>query len=901
MKICPICEQQYEQGEICPVDGATLIDQNVQSPLIGTVIKGMYRIESKLAEGGMSQVYIARQLSLDRLVVVKLLKTGMHDKDFVQLFFREARIASQLNHPNVMQVLDFGNTDDGMMYLVVEYLRGENLADLVEKRRGLPLENIVWLMEQVATGLQAAHHLNIVHRDLKPSNILVAKISGDHSVAKLLDFGISKPLGEQDLKYTQLGMVMGTPGYLAPEQIEGSRSIDLRADIYALGAILYFCIMGEKPFKGDSPQQIMAKQSEKGPEPLEVSKLKDARNQIFEPIIKKAMAINTSDRFQDVTALLEAIKTAVKEVPLQPPLNSENAEIYQVVFYGEIEPKVQVEDVKSKLAASLGLKENSLNKLFGGKRVIVKKDINLAKAKKFDAAFRAAGALAQIEEADSTRIAPNFSQEDRSLSEPIVVASATLAEPVSLSSFSTSPSPASQPSGSLVSSPAIPTSPSMGPQSVTFSQPVAVNVNADQQRKSPKQKLMLLTALVLGVVILAGYFIQPVRYRVLDVVASIQGWQSPRGVTSDSITMGMSGAFSGTARELGRSMQLGMSARFKEINDSGGINGREIILKALDDGYEPDRAAENAKSFLTKDSASFAMIGNIGTPTAEAVLPIALQNKMIIFGTFSGAEVLRKHPPERYVFNYRASYAQETAALINYFVELRGLSPIQIGVFYQDDGFGRDGLLGVEDALFNYGIKPHQVPKYAYKRNTVRVDDAVNHFLQQQEGVSAVVIVGTYNASAHFTKRLREGGFKGLIANVSFVGMEALAEKFREIGNEYGEGVIVSQVVPPFDSYATDVIRYREMLKKYFPSEHPNFVSLEGYIVASLWIDALMLDGRHFTTESIVDTLSSMQDIDVGIGTRISFDSTDHQASNQVWGTQLDRDGSFKTIRLDKP
>ncbi|MDG9669686.1 ABC transporter substrate-binding protein [Hahella sp. CR1] len=901
MKVCPICSTDFPQGDYCPADGATLVDKQRRDPLIGKMLKDMYRIESRLAEGGMSLVYVARQLSLDRLVVVKLLRAGMDDHDFIQLFFREARIASQLNHPNVMHVIDFGNTDDGMMYLVVEYLRGENLSDLVEKRSGLPLENVVWLLEQIGAGLQAAHQMNIVHRDLKPGNIIVARVSGDHSVAKLLDFGISKPLGEGDLKYTRLGMVMGTPGYLAPEQIEGARNIDKRADIYALGAILYYCITGERPYTGENPQDIMNRQCAGPPPALRENRLTDARNKALEPVILKAMALSPDGRYPDAQAMVRDIQNrahaAIAEYSKAMEMAPPNPDVYQFIFYGEIRGDVELQDTQEKLKAALGLSDAACARLFSGKRVVVKKNLSLGKAKKYDEAFQAAGALGQIEEMDTaTRIDPAHSMDERSMSQPIVVAASTLAEPMHLGS---------QPPPFGVQGYTHPVAPTLDDETTTVVAPGTLPTMgtgmATAAGQSARRRMPLwlgLSALIL-ILVGVGYAVPVVRYSVADGYAELTGWQAPRGVSENRVALGMSAAFSGGARELGRAMQLGVDVRIREINEQGGIHGRYIELRALDDGYEPAAAHQNVEKFMQPDGV-FAMLGNVGTPTAETILPVALKDRTIVFGTFSGAALLRKSPPERYVFNYRASYEDETNALIRYFIEEQDVDPRMIAVFYQDDGYGQDGLKGVEDALSDYGVRPHEIAKFSYQRNTAQIEGAAQGMLGRLSEIQAVVAISTYTASARLTKRLRQAGFTGPFANVSFVGARALAEQFKELGVEYGEGVVVSQVVPPFDSYATGVLRYREALSRFYPNEQPDFISLEGYIVATLFFHALERAGRHFDTESLVDTLESFDGVDLGIGETITFRASDHQGSHRVWGTQLNRDGAFEAVRLSK-
>ena len=185
------------------------LSANQNDPLLGRKINNAYEIVKPLASGGMSVVYLANQLSLNRNVVLKVLRPSLNDEDFINLFLREARIISQLNHPNVVGVFDFGKTpEDGIVYLAMEYLEGEDLEVIVKQKGGIALAQIMWVIEQLCNGVHAAHKLNIVHRDLKPNNVMVSRLAGDTTAIKILDFGISKPLSEEDLKHTRLGMIM---------------------------------------------------------------------------------------------------------------------------------------------------------------------------------------------------------------------------------------------------------------------------------------------------------------------------------------------------------------------------------------------------------------------------------------------------------------------------------------------------------------------------------------------------------------------------------------------------------------------------------------------------------------------------------------------------------------------
>src|SRR3954469_5959367 len=199
----------------------------------------------------------------------------------------------------------------------------------------------------------------------------------------------------------------------------------------------------------------------------------------------------------------------------------------------------------------------------------------------------------------------------------------------------------------------------------------------------------------------------------------------PRGISEKEIRFGIAAPFSGSARELGRQMKLGIDTAFNRINDAGGVDGRMLKLFAADDGYEPSRTAEAMKLLTDKDQV-FGIIGNVGTPTAAVAVPYALERRMLFFGAFTGSNILRNDPPDRYVFNYRASYAEETDAVVRYLIKLRKLQPRQIAVFAQQDSYGDAGFPGVSKAMRTIGVSDSSILRLGYKRNTVEVDEAVN-------------------------------------------------------------------------------------------------------------------------------------------------------------------------------
>ncbi|HZZ78490.1 MAG TPA: ABC transporter substrate-binding protein [Gemmataceae bacterium] len=367
------------------------------------------------------------------------------------------------------------------------------------------------------------------------------------------------------------------------------------------------------------------------------------------------------------------------------------------------------------------------------------------------------------------------------------------------------------------------------------------------------------------------------------------------------IVLGMSGPFSGPSKELGREMEIGIKTAISNLNAQGGVNGHQLSLITLDDGYEPDKALKNMEK-LKNEFNVFAVIGNIGTPTAMKAVPYAVENKMLFFGAFSGAKLLREDPPSRYVFNYRASYEEETEAIVTYLVKREKIAPDQIAVFGQTDSFGEDGFRGVAKALREFNRDPKAIVRVGYERNpsdaNAAVKDAVATILKQKE-LKAVVMVATYKPAAAFIKQLKDAGRDDLtFTNVSFVGSEALAEELGA-GSRYIDGIIVTQVVPPVTSGSTIVSHYRELLKKYNPAANPSFTSLEGYIATNLLAKGLQKVGEPPTTEKLIDALEKLDRVDLGTGAVLSFGPSQHQASHKVWGTRLDKEGIFQVFELE--
>jgi branched-chain amino acid transport system substrate-binding protein len=370
-----------------------------------------------------------------------------------------------------------------------------------------------------------------------------------------------------------------------------------------------------------------------------------------------------------------------------------------------------------------------------------------------------------------------------------------------------------------------------------------------------------------------------------------------RSTADSDIRFGISAPFSGAAKELGTQMRLGIETAFNLANESGGINGRLVKLVVADDGYEPTRTADTMRQ-LYENQQVFGFIGNVGTPTAVVALPYALQHHALFFGAFTGADLLRRDPPDRYVFNYRASYGEETNAVVRYLVRVRRLRPEQIAVFAQHDAFGDAGYAGVAKATRALGGDEEAILRLNYERNTVNVDDALAQLRAHKAPIRAVGMVATYRAAAKFIEKTRDLYPSMIYTNVSFVGSTALADELMLLGPRYASGVIVTQVVPAIDSYASAILKYKNALAKYHGGEAADYVSFEGYVDASLLLEGLRRTGPQPDTERLVDSLESIHNLDMGLGTLISFGPTEHQGSHKVWGTQLNDQGHYEPIDL---
>jgi serine/threonine-protein kinase len=364
---CPACQRSFSEPGFCPFDGSRLEEQKAASAptivaddpsqkmhavsakntgghgdamksirggrdknseydrLIGETLDGRYLVQKKLGEGGMGVVFAVKHTVIERPLAIKVLKREvMRDPATVKRFIQEARAASRIGHPNIVDVTDFGNTSDGMTYQVMELIDGVTLKEVVKKTSPLPIERVVRIGLQMARALVAAHGKGIVHRDLKPENVFLTEREGRPDFVKIVDFGIAKvaPIdGKTEVgpRLTRQGTVFGTPEYMAPEQAAGRSDTDHRVDIYALGTILYEMIVGKVPHKGQSMVQTVAMQmldpvippSQRRPD-VKVPKE-------LEAVIMRALQKKREDRYDAMSDLQSALDDVAARIAFGAP------------------------------------------------------------------------------------------------------------------------------------------------------------------------------------------------------------------------------------------------------------------------------------------------------------------------------------------------------------------------------------------------------------------------------------------------------------------------------------------------------------------------------------------------------------------------------------------------------
>jgi len=364
---------------------------------------------------------------------------------------------------------------------------------------------------------------------------------------------------------------------------------------------------------------------------------------------------------------------------------------------------------------------------------------------------------------------------------------------------------------------------------------------------------------------------------------ALAGFGVARAQSEGRIVLGQSAAFSGPAAQLGIQFNQGAKLFFDQLNAAGGVGKRMVEIRTLDDGYEPDRCAENTRKLIADDV--FALFGYVGTPTSLAAVPLFNQAKVPFFAPFTGAESLRQ-PFNRLIFHVRASYYDETALIVR---QLVNLGVKKIAVFHQNDAYGKAGLDGVNKALAE-----HKLPlagAATVERNSVDVAAAVEKLVAAKP--DAVVQIAAYGASAAFVRAARKAGFGGTFYNVSFVGTQALAD---ELGKD-GAGVVVSQVVPsPYQPSRQITREFLDAIKKAGDKVQPNYSSMEGFLAARIFTEGLRQAAASgkISRDSFISGMEGLGS-QVISGFPVSFGPNDHTASSFVEMSMLTGDGRVRT------
>ena len=376
-----------------------------------------------------------------------------------------------------------------------------------------------------------------------------------------------------------------------------------------------------------------------------------------------------------------------------------------------------------------------------------------------------------------------------------------------------------------------------------------------------------------------------------------------RPAQEGDIVLGVSAAFSGPSRGLGTELYRGSMAWFNHVNDNGGVNGRRIVLKLTDDGYQPDPCVANTIR-LMQDESVFLLFGYVGTPTVTRVLPLLKrfrEQQVYLFFPFTGAEPQREPPYGEFAFNLRASYRQETAGLVDNFVRI---GRRRVAVFYQNDAYGRSGWAGVREALAAHGET--MAGEATYMRGT-QFDASMRAQVEilQAQSPDAVICIGAYQACAAFARDAVDLGLHVPVANVSFVGSEnllALMREGRADPESHTRFLVNSQVVPSYEDTSLAAVReYHELMERYNP-EPPedvdriaegepyepfpqSFVSLEGFLNAKLITEIIAGMGDDPDRSRIEEAVFAVRNYDIGVGERVSFGPDRRQGLDRVYYT----------------
>jgi len=344
MRSCPQCTYPCDDTHrFCPSCGFPVgkVVSSADDTLIGRTLPGGYLILELVGIGGMGRVYRAEQTNLGRTVAVKIIHPHLvGEENAAARFITEARAASRLNHPNSVGIIDFGKAPDGQLYLVMEFLRGRDLARVTHEDGALPFRRIVDVLRQTLAALAEAHSESIVHRDLKPENIILEPVRSGHDFVKVVDFGLAKMRVEAQPNITSPGIVCGTPEYMSPEQARGD-PLDARSDLYAVGVILFQLLTGQLPFQGESPTQVvLAHLTKPPPDPRQIAPSRKIPEALA-ALALKALEKDSKDRFQDADAMAAALGEALLQVEVRTGARSSELSTMRCGSCGALNPASQ--------------------------------------------------------------------------------------------------------------------------------------------------------------------------------------------------------------------------------------------------------------------------------------------------------------------------------------------------------------------------------------------------------------------------------------------------------------------------------------------------------------------------------------------------------------------------------
>ena len=320
-KVCPQCGAIYGgESRFCPVDGATLVLEQPADDLVGTIVADRYHIIERIGQGGMGQVFLAEHVRMKRKSALKIMREALtSDPVAVSRFHREAENASQISHPNVAAVYDFGETSNGLVYIAMEYIPGEPLSVVLDEEGSLNPARVGDIIGQAADALSAAHALGILHRDLKPDNIMLTSTRWGTDLVKLVDFGISRAMASATQQFTSTGIIVGTPDYMSPEQLTGD-NLDSRSDQYALALIAYYALTGTFPFPSGGTKEALLTRLTTTPRKLAETVPGVEWPASLQATLDRGLALDVNQRYDEVHEFGRDFETAVAEMPGTPTM-----------------------------------------------------------------------------------------------------------------------------------------------------------------------------------------------------------------------------------------------------------------------------------------------------------------------------------------------------------------------------------------------------------------------------------------------------------------------------------------------------------------------------------------------------------------------------------------------------